>query len=69
MWSFSKEKGRAKEAECCLLKRKAERIEKEGGRLRRNGPKVYGKLQKAKGCKISLLRLFIPVNTKLKKMS
>lgn len=67
MWSFSKEKGRAKGAECCLFKRKAGKNEKEGRKLKRNGLKVYGKLQKVRGCKISLLRLFIPANTKLKK--
>lgn len=59
MWSFSKEKGRAKEAD---------RIEKEGRRLRRNGLKVYGTLREVRGCKISLLRPFIPANTKLKKI-
>lgn len=67
MWSFSKEKGRAEEAEGCVFKRKAGKNEKEGRRLKRNGLKVYGKLQKVRGCKISLLRLFIPAYTKLKK--
>lgn len=41
--------------------------EKEDRRLKRNRLKVYGKLQKVRGCKISLLRLFMPAYTKLKK--
>ncbi|XP_041909974.1 uncharacterized protein LOC119827352 [Arvicola amphibius] len=66
---LGKEKGREKEAESSLFKRKAGKNEKEGRRLKRNGLKVYGKLQKGDqvpGTQNSRIRFWEPVKAKYK---